>query len=375
MSKKVLITGGAGFVGSHLADELLSHGYEVRVLDNLTRQVHGECKRPEYLDENIELIVGDVRHEATVRKALMGMDAVFHFAAAVGVGQSMYQMAHYTSINCKGTAVLLEAVVKEPVKRLIVASSMSIYGEGIYRSAQGALIEVRERSLGQLAARDWEIRDRNAMPLQPAPTPESKTPALPSVYAISKHYQERTCLTVGQAYGIPSVALRFFNIIGTRQALSNPYTGVLANFASRLWNDRSPLIMEDGLQRRDFVDVRDVARACRLALESPLAPGKALNIGSGRSHSVLELARAMARILGKESIQPEITGDYRKGDIRNCFADISLARSILGFEPRIPLEQSLAEVAEWIEEQSLTQYIGESIGQARKELLTRGLTI
>ena len=183
------------------------------------------------------------------------------------------------------------------------------------------------------------------------------------------------CLTVGQAYSIPTVALRFFNVVGTRQALSNPYTGVLANFASRLWNNRPALIMEDGRQRRDFVDVRDVARACRLALEEPLAPGKALNIGSGQSHSILEVARAMARVLGKTSIEPEITGDYRKGDIRNCFADVSLARSVLGFEAKITLEEAFMELAQWIEGQALIRTICERIGLARQELLTRGLTI
>lgn len=370
MATKILITGGAGFVGSHLADELLAHGYEVRVLDNLTRQVHPSEEPPAYLNRDAELIVGDVRDAEVLCRALDGIDAVFHFAAAVGVGQSMYQVTHYTSVNCNGTAVLLEALIARNVAHLIVASSMSIYGEGLYLSANGALVEGRERSLGQLLARDWEIRDGDNNVLQPAPTPESKSPALPSVYAISKYQQERLALTVGRAYGIATVALRFFNIFGTRQALSNPYTGVLANFASRLINDRSPIIMEDGRQRRDFVNVRDVARACRLALETPDAAGKIFNIGSGRSHSVLDIARAMARSLGK-TIEPDITGDYRKGDIRNCFADISAAKSILSYEPQVSLENGLDEFTDWLEGQSAT----DCVARAREELLARGLTI
>ena len=371
MVKKVLITGGAGFVGSHLADELLAHGYEVRILDNLTPQVHCSGNRPDYLNMHAELVVGDIRDIETVRRSLDKIDAVFHFAAAVGVGQSMYQISHYTSVNCNGTAVLLEALTQKKIERLIVASSMSIYGEGAYHSCEGALVEPPERSLEQLSARDWEVRDCDSNPLQPAPTPETKRPALPSVYAISKYQQERLCLTAGRAYGFSTVALRFFNIFGTRQALSNPYTGVLANFASRLLNNHPPLIMEDGRQRRDFVNIRDIVRACRLALETPAADSMAFNIGSGRSHSVLEIAQTMARILGREAIEPEITGDYRKGDIRNCFADISLAKSVLGYEPQVSLNEGLLEWAEWLAGQSAT----DCVARAREELVMRGLTI
>lgn len=358
-------------MGSHLADELLTHGYEVRVLDNLIPQVHPHGERPDYLHPDAELVIGDIRDAETVGRALEGVGAVFHLAAAVGVGQSMYQIAHYTNVNCSGTAVLLEALVKSRVERLVVASSMSIYGEGSYCSSEGVLVEGGERSLAQLASRDWEIRGKDAQPLQPAPTPETKTPRIPSVYAISKYQQERLCLTTGRAYGISTVALRFFNIYGTRQALSNPYTGVLANFASRLLNGHRPLVMEDGRQRRDFVNVRDIVRACRLALETPVADGRALNIGSGSSHSVLEIAKTMARILGRTGIEPEITGDYRKGDIRNCFADISLARSVLGYEPQIGLDQGLRELAGWLQGQSAT----DCVARAREELIVRGLTI
>lgn len=371
MVKKVLITGGAGFVGSHLADELLAHGYEVRILDNLTPQVHGDGGPPGYISPEVEWVLGDVRDPELVAFALQEIDAVFHLAAAVGVGQSMYQIAHYTSVNCEGTAVLLEELTKSRPERLVVASSMSIYGEGIYRSSNGMFVEGQERSLQQLAARDWEVRDVDGQPMEPVPTHEGKTPALPSVYAITKFQQERLCMTTGRAYGIPTVALRFFNIFGTRQALSNPYTGVLANFASRIMNGHPPLVTEDGGQRRDFVHVRDVTHACRLALETPEAGGRAFNVGSGISRSVLQIARAVAEALGREDLEPEVSGDYRKGDIRNCFADISLARAILGYKPQVSFAEGLREWAEWLQDQSAI----DAVGQARQELLSRGLTI
>jgi len=372
MAKKVLITGGAGFVGSHLADDLLQSGYEVRALDNLAPQVHGTSgRRPTYLARDVEFIRGDVRDPEAMSRALESIDAVFHFAAVVGVGQSMYEIANYTSTNGQGTAVLLEALAQRPVERLVVASSMSIYGEGLYRTGSGSLVEGRERTLAQLHAHDWEVRDHNGESLIPVPTPESKCPALPSVYAICKYHQERLCMTVGRAYGIDTVALRFFNIFGTRQALSNPYTGVLAIFASRFLNNNPPLVNEDGKQRRDFVHVRDVARACRLALQTPEAAGEVFNIGSGRHYSILDIAEQMARVLGKEDIEPEIVGKCRVGDIRNCFADISHAQKILGYQPRITLEEGLAELADWLEGQIAVDRMDDAV----HELSLRGLAV
>jgi dTDP-L-rhamnose 4-epimerase len=372
MSGRILITGGAGFIGSHLADELLEHGYSVRALDNLSEQVHGPAAaRPGYLSPEVELVEGDVRDAAAVRRALAGVDAVFHFAAMVGVGQSMYEIERYTSVNNLGTAVLLEALVERPVERLVVASSMSIYGEGLYRDADGELVTAGERPLASLKARDWELRDAQGRALTPVPTPETKTPTLSSVYALSKYDQERLCLMVGRAYGIPTAALRFFNVYGTRQALSNPYTGVLAIFASRLLNGNRPLIFEDGRQMRDFVHVSDIARACRLALERPEAADQVLNIGSGRQYTVREIAQAMGEVLGREAIEPEITGKYRVGDIRHCVADITLARRVLGYEPQMPLEQGLTELASWLE----GQVACDRVAEAGAELASRGLTV
>jgi dTDP-L-rhamnose 4-epimerase len=372
MAKKVLITGGAGFVGSHLTDELLEAGYAVRVLDNLAPQVHGtRARRPDYLAPEVEFIRGDVRDPEAVSRALKNVEGVFHLAAVVGVGQSMYEIANYTSANGLGTAVLLEALAQHPVDRLVVASSMSVYGEGLYRSQRGESVEARERTLEQLRAHDWEVRDAHGEPLIPAPTPEFKCPALPSVYAICKYHQERLCMTVGRAYGIGTVALRLFNIFGTRQALSNPYTGVLAIFASRFLNNNPPLVNEDGKQRRDFVHVRDVAQAFRLALEKPEAAGEVFNIGSGRNYSILEIAEQMARAMGKEEIEPEIVGKCRVGDIRNCFADISRARRMLGYQPRFSLEEGLAELAEWLEGQIAVDHVDHAV----RELNLRGLAV
>lgn len=371
MKKRVLITGGAGFIGSHLADELIEKGYEVRALDNLSEQVHGpDAVRPDYLNPEVELIVGDIRDKNAVRRALEGVDAVFHFAAMVGVGQSMYQIEDYTDVNNVGTAVLLEALIENPVQKLVVASSMSIYGEGLYETADGSLVQEGERSLAELKQQQWDMQDEKGNPYQPQPTPETKKPNLSSVYALSKYDQERLCLITGKAYNMPVTALRFFNVYGTRQALSNPYTGVLAIFASRLLNGNAPLIFEDGLQKRDFVHVKDVARACRLALETPEADGEVFNVGSGNRYTIREIADKLAHVMGKD-INAEVTGKYRVGDIRHCFSDLSKAKAILGYEPQVPFEEGLTELAQWLEGQIAV----DSVSRATEELASRGLTV
>ena len=371
MAKRILITGGAGFIGSHLADELLNAGYEVRALDSLVPQVHEQRSRPTYLDDDVELIVGDVRNRDVVTRALHGVSAVVHLAALVGVGQSMYRIADYTSTNVVGTATLLEALIERPVERLIVASSMSVYGEGLYRTSDGRLIGDAQRKLDGLADGKWEPTGPDGETLEPVATPETKMPSLQSIYALSKFDQERMSLLVGDAYRIPTVAMRFFNVYGPRQALSNPYTGVLAIFASRLLNRRAPVVYEDGLQRRDFVSVYDVARALRLALESPAAAGEVFNVGSGQSYSVLEIAQRMAAALDVDDIAAQVTGSYRVGDIRHCFADISRARQILGYEPHMEFEAGLLELASWLSGQQAFDRVAE----ANAELSIRGLTV
>jgi dTDP-L-rhamnose 4-epimerase len=369
---RILITGGAGFIGSHLADHLLEHGYDVRVLDALLPQIHGDGGRPAYLNPEVELIDGDVRDSEVTARALHGVDAVFHLAACVGVGQSMYEIAAYTSTNNMGTAVLLEQLLEHRVQRLVVASSMSVYGEGLYARRDGRCEQDVMRPVDQLKRGEWEPRDEEGEPLRPMPTPEWKRPNLASVYALSKFDQERLALLIGQAYDIPSVALRFFNVYGTRQALSNPYTGVLAIFAARLLNEQPPLIFEDGRQQRDFVSVHDVVRACRLALEQPAekVAGQAFNVGSGQASRIADVAVLLARTLGR-NIEPERTGRYRVGDIRHCIADLTRARARLGYEPRTRLEEGVVELAGWLADQRPRDLVT----QASHELARRGLTV
>ncbi|MFW6058068.1 MAG: NAD-dependent epimerase/dehydratase family protein [Persicimonas sp.] len=379
MQKNILITGGAGFIGSHLADELLERGHRVRVLDNFSPQVHGKevhgDSRPTYLDERVEVIEGDVRDAQAVDRAVDGVDVVYHLAAAVGVGQSMYEVEQYTSVNNVGTAVLLEGLIErsktaQPVERLIVASSMSLYGEGLYRTPDDRVIQDAKRSAAQLEQGQWELEVDGEV-LEPVPTPESKQAELASVYALSKFDQERLCLMIGEAYDIDTVALRFFNVYGPRQALSNPYTGVLAIFGSRYLNDKPPLIFEDGLQRRDFVHVSDVARACSLAMNRDQAVGEVFNVGSGQSFTVGDIADQMGRAMGKDDIEPVVAGEYRVGDIRHCFADISRARQKLGYEPEVSFEQGLDELAAWMKRQSAE----DRVDGAYRELTSRGLTV
>lgn len=370
MKGKVLITGGAGFIGSHLTDELIKHGYAVRILDNLDEQVHGPKQIiPDYLNPEAEFVLGDVRDKIAVRNALEGVDAVFHFAAKVGVGQSMYEIKEYTDVNNVGTAVLLETLIENPVKKLVVASSMSIYGEGLFKDTSGALKEDCERNGEDMKNHNWELME-NGSELKPVPTPETKAPRLSSVYALSKYDQEKLCLITGKAYKIPTVALRFFNVYGTRQALSNPYTGVLAIFASRLLNGNSPLIFEDGNQKRDFVHVKDVARACRAVLESSAADGQVFNVGSGNSYIVSEIAKRLAEVMNVD-VEPEITGKYRVGDIRHCFSDISKIKDLLHFTPEVDFDDGLTELAAWLENQEAE----DKVSQASEELASRGLTV
>jgi dTDP-L-rhamnose 4-epimerase len=366
-----LITGGAGFIGAHLATNLLQGGDHVRVLDALLPQVHNRGERPSYLSGEVELLVGDVRDPAAIRKALVGADRVVHLAARVGVGQSMYEIAEYMSVNTTGTGVLLEALLDNPVERLVVASSMSVYGEGLYVDATGRPASSTDRSRSQLEAGQWDPVGLDGQTLTPQPTPEGKAPSLSSMYALSKYDQERMCLLFGAAYKVPTVALRFFNVYGPYQALSNPYTGVLAIFASRLLNGRSPLVFEDGEQRRDFVSVHDVARACRLALEADGAAGQVVNIGSGQSSTVNDIATNLAKVVGKPHLAPEITGQYRVGDIRHCFADISLGAELLGYKPEVDLNEGMTSLAAWLE----GQVADDRVDAAKAELDLRGLTV
>ena len=369
MAETVLITGGAGFIGRFVAEELLARGHHVRALDALIPQVHGHVDRPVLLHDDVELIRADIRDGDAVSRALKGCDSVIHLAAEVGVGQSMYEVERYTSTNDVGTAVLFERLIDHPVRRVVTASSMSIYGEGLYRDPNGTLIETAERGIVQDGQKIWDPLDAQGRPLTPLPTPEWKRPSLASIYALNKYVQERTTHIMGAPYGIESVCLRLFNVYGPGQALSNPYTGVLAIFAARLLNGQRPMIFEDGQQRRDFVHVRDVARAFADALTLPDAKGQTFNIGSGKDQSVTQVAQALARAMGKNDVEPEIVGKARIGDIRHCFCDTSLAAEKLGFHATQDFEAGLADLAEWVQQQTAEDRVSE----ARAELEARGL--
>jgi dTDP-L-rhamnose 4-epimerase len=369
----VLVTGGAGFIGSHVANSLVEGGWRVRVVDSLAEQVHGaEPGFPQHLHSDVELIEGDIRNRDTLRCALTGVTHVCHLAAAIGVGQSMYQINHYVDVNNRGTAQLLEALIEQPVQKLVVASSMSVYGEGLYRchggSADLQTCEPPLRSREQLCRGEWELRSTEGI-LEPLPTPETKRASPASVYALTKHDQEQLCLMFGAAYDVPTVALRFFNAYGPYQALSNPYTGVLAIFASRCLNGNPPLIFEDGGQCRDFVSVHDVAQACRLALASSSC-GEVFNVGSGESRSVLAVANSVIDVL-QAGVESQVTGKCRWGDIRHCYADIDKARQLLGYRPRVGFEEGLLELAEWLSRApALDRFM-----VANAELERRGLTL
>ena len=371
MAGRILVTGGAGFVGSYLVDALLQRGFNVRVYDSLSEQVH-PTGIPDYLSSDVELVRADVRDIDQLRGAMRGVDVVYHFAAAVGVGQSMYEISNYMGVNTQGTANLLQVLLdtKIPIEKLIVASSMSIYGEGRYRCGKCGDVAPPVRDTGQLRARSWEpLCSTCGSTLAPVPTDESKPLQASSIYALSKKDQEEMTLLFGRTYGLPVVALRYFNIYGPRQALSNPYTGVAAIFASRLLNRRAPLIFEDGRQMRDFVSVHDITAANLLAMERHEADGRALNIGSGEPITIQQVADVLSNSL-KTQIPAEVTGKYRAGDIRHCFADITAAKSLLGYAPRVSFADGVSELAHWLKQQTAEDRVAE----AARQLGVFGLT-
>lgn len=367
---QVLVTGGAGFIGSHLVDALVHAGHRVRILDNFDPQVH-EGQRPAYLNASAEYQQGDVRQRDAVRRALQGVDVVFHKAAAVGVGQSMYAVHDYVDVNCRGTAMLLDVLVndKVPLKKLIVASSMSIYGEGQYRCPQCGPIAPALRPAELLAAHQWEMRCPDCrQPATPMPTSETKPLVPTSVYAVSKRDQEELCLAVGRSYQLPTVALRYFNVYGPRQSLSNPYTGVCAIFSARIKNRHAPLVFEDGGQTRDFVHVRDVVAANLLVMQDVRADYEMFNVGTGQATSIAEIARTLAQLYGVP-VALHLAGKFRAGDIRHCVADVRKLQA-LGFTPSIALGEGLRDLVAW----GNTVEAIDRVEQAAQELTVRGLT-
>lgn len=374
MGRKVLVTGGAGFIGSHLVDSLVAMDHEVRVYDNLEPQVHGG-KKPPYLNPRAEYVFADITDGERLYHALQDVEVVFHEASMVGVGQSMYQVERYVEVNTLGTARLLDLLVnrEHDVKKLVVASSMSIYGEGKYECSECGLVYPGLRSEEQLRARQWELTCPGCgRTVKPLPTDEEKPLHPNSIYAITKKDQEELCLTLGKAYGLPTVALRYFNVYGPRQALGNPYTGVCAIFSCRIRNNNPPVIFEDGLQSRDFVSVRDVVAANLLVMEKNRADYGAFNVGTGRRVTIREIAEVLLKLYGRE-IKPVIANKYRVGDVRHCFADIGRITR-LGYAPKVGFEEGMRELVEWVNAQPRCS-LEDRFEKAHRELEKRKLTL
>lgn len=369
---KILITGGAGFVGSHTADALLEKGHDVRVFDNLTPQVHGTSGQlPDYLTREVEFIRGDVRDRDALKGALKGVNAVYHLAAAVGVGQSMYEVYEYVSINSLGGAVLLDILAKEKhaVEKVIVASSMSIYGEGQYQCVDCGVVFPKLRTNAQLESRDWDMRCPHCQKtVLPMPTNEEKPLFPTSIYAITKRDHEETFLNIGRTYNIPAVALRYFNIYGSRQALSNPYTGVSAIFCSRYLNHKPPIVFEDGNQSRDFTHISDIVQANLLALEKEEANYEMFNVGTGTQMSICQVGNMLRDRLAPD-LELQILGQYRAGDIRHCYADISKIKQTLDYMPRVSFKDGMNELIEWVR----TQEAVDLVEKAKAQLMERKL--
>lgn len=368
---RILVTGGAGFIASFIVDELVSRGHQVRIFDNLTSQVHPGNQPPDYLNPDVEFMHGDVRDRDNLRDALNDIEIIFHKASAVGVAQSQYEIKHYVDVNIGGTANLLDILANEDhkVRKLIVAASMSSYGEGCYQNTRGEIVRPPLRTPEQMTKKDWELLDpKEGSKLKPTSTSERAAYHPNSVYAITKSVQEELVLNFGLTYNIQAVALRYFNVYGPRQSLNNPYTGVAAIFLSRLKNGNRPIVYEDGNQTRDFISVHDVVQANMLAMERDLDQPSSFNIGTGNPQRIAGIAETLSKLL-ELKIKPEITQTFRKGDVRHCFADITQAQDILGFEPQVSFDEGMRELIQW----SLEREAIDRVDQATEELKNRGL--
>ena len=373
MSKTVLVTGGAGFIGSHTVDALIENGYKVRVYDNLNPQVHGETsEKPGYLHPDAEFIKGDVRNRAGLYRAIKNVDLIIHDAAEVGVGQSMYSIDQYISTNVQGTGMLWDILISEKhmVKKVLVASSMSLYGEGCYQCEEHGKISPKPRPENQLSDGQWEMLcPECSLQVTPIPTHEEKELDVTSVYAQTKKDQEVYSLMIGRAHKIPTVACRYFNCYGPRQSLNNPYTGAAAIFCSAIKNDNPPLIYEDGNQRRDFIHVKDLVRGKLLLLNRPEADYGIFNIGTGKPTSIIELAETLIELCGK-AFNPDVIYKFRNGDIRNCYADITKI-SKLGFQPLFSLKEGLKDLMHWSDGQEAIS----KVKDAHQQLVEKGLVL
>jgi len=373
--RNILVTGGAGYIGSHLVDALVGRDYTVTVLDNLEPQVHRSGAWPSYANPKATYVKGDVRDRSVFEPLVLASQAVVHFGAAVSVGQSMYQVDRYVDVNTRGTALLLDILVntKHKVEKVLVASSIGVYGEGAYECATHGPVAPTIRPEAQLAIRDWEQHCPHCgAHVRSVPTPEGKALYRDNIYSMTKYHQEEMVLLIGKTYGIPSVAPRFFNVYGPRQSLSNPYAGVAAIWLSRLLNGKQPIVFEDGGQLRDFVSIHDVVDCLVLMLEQPGADYLPVNVGSGQTITILEIATLLARLLGSP-IEPQVTQTGRKFDIRHNTADITRAQQTLGFAPKVTLDEGFSELIEWAK--TTPDVAVDFFDKALQELQDKGLLV
>ena len=369
--EKVLVTGGAGFIGSHLVDLLVERKYKVIVFDSFYPQVHR--KKPTYLNASAEYVKGDIRDREILSSIIKKVDGIFHLASRVGVGQSMYKIEDYVNVNIRGTSTLLDILVNEKhnVKKLVVASSMSVYGEGAYKCEKCGIVYPESRKEEDIEKGIWEMRCPKCGDFAlPIPTSENKPLYPTSIYSRTKKEQEKMSLLIGKTYGIPTVALRFFNVFGPRQSLSNPYTGVIAIFSSRILNNRPPIIFEDGKQTRDFIYVKDVAETCLLSYEKEEANFQIFNVGRGKPISIIEISHMLQKVLGKNTGE-EITGKYRKGDTRHCFADAIKIKKFLSFSPHYTFEEGLEELVGWMKKEEVEDFTPNAIKELKEKKLIK----
>lgn len=363
---KILVTGGAGFIGSHIVDKLIMKGYEVTILDNLS----STNNKPDYLNLKAEFIKGDVRDKELLEKIIPGFAIIFHEAANVGIAQSNYEIESFVDSNCLGTARLLQAIIKSKTKlKLIISASNTTYGEGLYFCEDCGKFHPEIRIAEQIEKYGFDpICPKCKKPGKPISTPESIELNCNSVYAFTKKNQEELALFLGKLYGFPITLLKCFNVFGPRQSLSNPYTGVSAIFMNRVKNNNIPIIYEDGLQTRDFISIHDVVEANILAMENEKANFEIFNVGSGNPITIKFLAEEIFSLYEKKP-EMEITNKFRKGDIRHCIADIAKIKEKLGWKPKVSFKEGLKEIFEW----SKTQKSEDKFEKADKELREKGL--
>jgi dTDP-L-rhamnose 4-epimerase len=373
---KILITGGAGFIGSNLATALIKKGHSIVVLDNLSTQIHGVNAAetsPLYnsIKNNVTFIKGDVINREDWQKALVGVDVIVHYAAETGTGQSMYEIDRYTKVNVGGTGIMLDLLANDKslqVKKVVVASSRSIYGEGKYFSKELGVVYPNHRDDTTMKGGDFEVHYPNEKtPLQLMPTDEESKIHPSSVYGITKQNQEQMVLCVCKAIGIKAIAFRYQNVYGPGQSLTNPYTGILSIFSSLILNNKPINIFEDGKESRDFVFIDDVVAATVLGIENNTIENDVFNVGAGVATDVITVAKTLLAKYNKE-VPLTITGNYRLGDIRHNFADLTKIKNVLAFVPTVSFEEGITKFAQWVATQTIAESkFDDSIEEMKKK--------